>query len=310
MDPIKAAADSLRAARAAGLRIIEPGAPEQRRVQVNGLSISYLDWGNAHLPHLLLVHGFAQQSHSWDFTALALRHRFHILALDLRGHGDSAHAPDGDYSLDSYLGDMESFVDALELRGVVLCGLSLGGHISYMYAARRPECVRALALVEAAPETCNQGNESISRFTAGATEFSSFDDMVQRVMAYSPHRTEEQVRGALVYSVKLLPGGSWTWKYDPRIRDARLSGYPRQALWDAIAAISCPTLFVTGAESDMITGGTVDRMVSAVRGSTSVVVPRAGHRVPGDNPAGFLAVFSRFADSLPVRVDGGIPHED
>ncbi len=310
MDLIKSAADSLRAARAAGLRIIEPGVPEQRRVPVNGLSISYLDWGNAHLPHLLLVHGFAQQAHSWDFTALALRHRFHVMAVDLRGHGDSEHAPNGSYSLDSYLRDIEGFVDALELHSIVLCGLSLGGHISYMYAARRPECVRALALVEAAPETRTEGNESISRFTAGATEFSSFDDLVQRVMAYSPHRTEEQVRGALVHSVRPLPDGRWTWKYDPRIRDARLSGYPRQALWDAITGISCPTLFVTGAESDMISSGTVDRMVSAVRGSTSAVVPRAGHRVPGDNPAGFLAVFSHFADSLPVRADGGTRHED
>ena len=117
------------AARRTGVTVVPGGEPQDREVEANGLRLHYLDWGGEALPLLLCIHGYAQNAHSWDFTALALRDRYRVLALDLRGHGDSQWAPDGDYTQPGYLADLEAFIDAVAPGPLVVVGLSLGGSV-------------------------------------------------------------------------------------------------------------------------------------------------------------------------------------
>ena len=117
----------LEAARRSGLDIPEAAEPTDKTVELNGLKFHYLDWGNPHLPDLLFLHGTAQQGHSWDFSALALHNRFHCMALDQRGHGDSEWDPDGNYGAPTYVPDVEAFVDTVGPEDFVMVGHSMGG---------------------------------------------------------------------------------------------------------------------------------------------------------------------------------------
>jgi pimeloyl-ACP methyl ester carboxylesterase len=269
--------------------------PEDRAVAVNGLRLHYLDWGNSRLPALIFLHGFAQQAHSWDFAALALRHRFHCVSVDLRGHGDSDWSPQAEYGLDYYVADVEALVRALACARPVVCGLSMGGRIAYTHASRNPEGVRALVVAEAAPESRPSGRRAVLDFTAGPAEFDTFEDAVARTLAYNSRRTPEQVRGSLRHSVRQRPDGKWTWKWDPALRHARSpSVHDTEAQWAALSRVRCPTLFVLGAKSEMVGPETLRRMVASVPGSTAETVENAGHLVAGDNPAGFDAAVQRF----------------
>ncbi len=183
------------AARRTGVTIVPGGEPQDREVEANGLRLHYLDWGGDGLPLLLCIHGYAQNAHSWDFTALALRDRYRVLAVDLRGHGDSQWAPDGDYSTEAYLGDVEAFVEAVAPGPLVVVGLSLGGTLAYSYAATHPDRVRTLVVVDTGPETSGRGRGRIGRFVGQQDVLDSFEAFVARTRRYNSRRPEWQVQG-------------------------------------------------------------------------------------------------------------------
>lgn len=296
--------DTLRSASDLGLAFRAPVQPESRTVKVNGLHLRYLDWGNGHLPDLLFIHGFAQQAHSWDFAALAVQDLFHVVSLDMRGHGESEHAPGGAYSFDDLYADLDAFISATGLERPTLCGLSLGGTLSYMYASRNPSGVRALVIAEAAPETRREGRESIQSFVSGPNEFESLDELVAKVRELTPWRSPEQVRRSLVHSVGQTGSGNWVWKYDPAIRTLRDSHLSSEVRWEALKKITAPTLLVWGEESDVIDERTVAQMGELISGSLVVSIPRAGHRVSGDNPRDFNAALRRFLEQYALPMEG------
>ena len=147
-----------------GVTFASEAAPRDRFVDAHGLRFHYLEWGEAESPPIVLLHGFAQTCHSWDFVALSLCDRFRVVALDQRGHGDSDWAPDGDYTPEAYQSDLHAIVQELGLREIVLIGLSMGGRNAFTYASSHPERVRALVIVDAAPESRPAGTENIRRF--------------------------------------------------------------------------------------------------------------------------------------------------
>ena len=111
------------AARAMGVSFTDETIPQEKFVKTNGIDFHYLEWGNKDNPPLLLLHGFAQTCHSWDFVALSLSDKFRVVALDQRGHGDTSWDIDGDYSPYKYQEDLRSVIDRLELDNLILIGL-------------------------------------------------------------------------------------------------------------------------------------------------------------------------------------------
>jgi pimeloyl-ACP methyl ester carboxylesterase len=286
-----------------GITIADRREPVDRTVQA-GVKLHYLDWGSEDKPWMLCIHGSAQNAHMWDFTALAFCDRYHIVAIDQRGHGDSEWAPDADYGRDAYVDDITQAVDRLGMSSVVLMGLSLGGSNSVAYAAANPDRVSAMVVVDVGPETAGRGEQSVNSFVTQPDVLDSFDEFVQRVMEYSPHRPEWQVRSSLGHSLRELPDGRLTWKYDPVLRDParradRLTTTPdsasRWALWERVA---CPTLIVRGEHSNMLSREVAERMVGWNPNSRLIEVPKAGHRVPGDNPVAFEGAVRAFLDGL------------
>ena len=290
------------AARAMGVSFEEEAAPTDRFVTANSMRFHYLDWGEPSNPPMLLLHGFAQTCHAWDFVALSLSDRFRVIALDQRGHGDSDWAPDGGYSPETQQVDIHAIVEALDLNEFVLMGLSMGGVNSFTYTANHPERVRALVIVDAAPKNQTDGTANIRTFVQQEDELDSIDDFVQRVRKYNPRRAAEQIRGSIRHNLKQLPSGKWTWKYDKLLRspDRRVGRDPEtvRRLWGYVESLKCPTLVVRGGASDVIAQDTAEGLRSRIPNGRLATVENAGHLVMGDNPAGFERAVTEFFDGL------------
>ena len=276
--------------------------PQDKFVNANGMRFHYLEWGDPSGPPLMLLHGFAQTCHSWDFVALSLCDRYRVIVLDQRGHGDSDWAPDGDYTPETQQKDIAAIVGELGLGQFKLMGLSMGGRNSFTYTANNPEQVKALVIVDAGPENQRAGTTNIRSFVTQEDELDSVEDFVNRVLKFNPRRSAEQVRGSLLHNLKQLPSGKWTWKYDKILRspDRRMGGDPEMTkrLWGYIESLQCPTMVVRGENSDVIALGTANEMHERIPNVRLVTVEKAGHLVMGDNPSGFLAAVNGFFSDL------------
>ena len=183
--PIDWGFDLFEAATRAGVTFAEEATPTDRFVDANGLRFHYLEWGAPEATPIVMLHGFAQTAHTWDFLALYLSGRYRVIALDQRGHGDSDWAPDGSYTLDDHQADLKAIVTALELSDTVFIGLSMGGRNAYVYAADNPGDVKALVIVDSAPVHERAGADTVRRFVSGSDEMDSVEEFVERVRRYS-----------------------------------------------------------------------------------------------------------------------------
>ena len=283
------------AAREKGVPFTLENEPTDHEVTLHGMKFHYLEWGDASKPLIVMLHGGSQQAHSWDLVSLPLSENYHILALDQRGHGDSAWASDGDYSTEGHQTDIDAFVSDLGLNGFHLIGHSMGGRNSYVWASRNSEKLSSLTIVDTGPEAQHRGRNRIQNFRELPDELDSFEDFASRVQEYTG-RTREQTLGALKYSIREREDGKWTWKYDKLLRTpGHQTPQPStEQLWEAVAKINCPTLVVRGGDSDIFANETMEKMSEVIPNCSTVTVPNAGHLVAGDNPTDFLAAVSNF----------------
>jgi len=291
------------AAREVGVSFEKEWKPESKSIEVNGMKFHYLEWGDPTNPVMVLLHGFAQQSHSWDFVALSFADRYRIIALDQRGHGDSDWASDGDYTPETQQKDIEAIVTKLGLGEFVLMGLSMGGRNSFTYASSNPDQVKALIIVDAGPENVRAGTQNIRNFVEQEDELDSIDAFVDRVIKYNPRRDPIQIRGSIVNNLKQLPNGKWTWKYDKILRSQGRMGRPQDPemtsrLWGYLENLQCPTMVVRGDKSDIIATETADQMIGRIPGGQLAIIENAGHLVMGDNPSGFEKAVTAFIESI------------
>jgi esterase len=264
---------------------------------VHGSRFHYTEWGEPSAPPVLLLHGVTGHARTWDEEARALADRYRVLALDQRGHGDSDPAPEGDYSTDALVGDVAAFVRTLALAPLRLVGLSLGGRVAIAFAARHPEAVERLVVVDIGPELAPAGAGRVGMAMAGSPErFASLEAALAHARAGNPRYQEAALRHRVAHAVRPLPDGGYTWKYDRAIREAVRTGRWRDGvdLWPLWKTLACPTLLVRGAESDILSADIAGRMLESQPRARLVEVAGAGHTVPGDRPAEFLAALREF----------------
>ena len=268
-----------------------------RTITLRGQRFHYVEWGPAAAPPVVFLHGITGHARTWDDEARLLAGRYRVLVLDQRGHGDTDPAPDGDYSDDALIGDLTAFADALGLRRCTLVALSLGGRVAINFAGTHPARVERLVIVDIGPEIPPVGRARVGALMAGAPErFESVEDVITHMRANAPLYTEAMLRHRAQHAVRPLPGGGFTWKYDRALREAIRQGRMRVPadLWAQWRAITCPTLLVRGALSDILSDETAKRMVDELPAARLVVVPGAGHTVPGDQPAAFQSLLREF----------------
>ena len=196
--------------------------PQDKTVTVNGLNLHYLDWGNSGATHLVLLHGLRGHAHSWDDVSQAVCEKFHVIALDQRGRGDTDWAKDGDYSGEAYVSDFSGFVDALGLQTFILAGHSMGGRNSMSYTGRNPQRVQKLVIVDIGPAIDPNGSTRITdEIKAVPEEFDSFEAVVEYMSKQNRFVSDSVLRRRLQYATKELPNGKLGWKYDLEIREQR-----------------------------------------------------------------------------------------
>jgi len=274
------------------------GPPEVRRVDVEvapGRNVSSLVWGTEP-PELVLVHGGAQNAHTWDTVALALG--LPLLAVDLPGHGHSDGGPEGVVSVGSNGRDLATVVRQLApgARGVV--GMSLGGMSSIALTDHAPELVRKLALVDVTPGVNPEKAAPITNFINGPPSFESFDDLLARTIEHNPGRSESSLRRGILHNDVQRDDGSWVWRW------ARFRGDPDSAAthpdftnwWEAVSRISVPVLLVRGLAWSVVDDADVDELLRRQPGAQVIGVEGAGHSIQGDRPLELAAILSEFFD--------------
>jgi pimeloyl-ACP methyl ester carboxylesterase len=246
---------------------------------------------------MVLLHGLRGHAHAWDDVSTAFCADYHILALDQRGRGASAWAPDGDYSTRVYVDDLAAFGDALGLSSFTLVGHSMGGRNSMAFTARYTEKVEKLVIVDIGPTVDPRGAERIKQEIRHVPEaFDDFEAVVAYMNQQNRYASDAVLRRRLRYATKTLPDGKMGWRYDLAIREQSRNGTaaPAEDLWPQLPQITCPTLIVRGAQTDLLSPDVARQMLATLPQAQLVEVPRAAHMVFEDNPAGFIEAVRPF----------------
>jgi pimeloyl-ACP methyl ester carboxylesterase len=274
------------------------------------LRLHYVDWGNEGAPPMLMVHGGRDHCRNWDWVAARLRHRYHIIAPDLRGHGDSAWAIGGSYDMPNYVYDIAQLIHQKQMAPVTIIAHSLGAGVATNYAGAFSRNVAKLVAIEGlgpppelAEELAKQTVEQRLRLwvktrreNAGriARRYATIDDAVTRMQEENPHLNHEQARHLTIHGAHQNEDGTFSWKFDNYARwgggVGGLSSDEQHHLWSCITS---PVLLVRGEESwasDPVVDGRIQHFQNARR----VNFAGAGHWVHHDRLDEFMRVVDEF----------------
>ncbi len=273
------------------------------------LRLHYVDWGNAGRPPLLLIHGGRDHCRNWDWTAAALRDEWHVIAPDLRGHGDSQWSQDGSYTMAGYIYDLAHLIHQQQLAPVTIVAHSLGGNVALRYAGIYPETVAKLVAIEGLGPPSRALAERFSTPIAGRVDewireqrglagrmprrYASIEDAFRRMQEENPHLSAEQARHLTVHGVSQNEDGTYSWKFDNYVRVWFPYDMSHGDITDLWSRISCPTLLLYGKESkfgDPAEDGR-DRLF---RQAEVVGIERAGHWLHHDRLDEFLRIVREF----------------
>ena len=269
-----------------------------RFVRVGDLNLHYLEWGQAGTPPVIMVHGLSGNAHAFDNLAPNFLPMYHVIAVDVRGRGDSDWAGDADYSNDAYVADLEGLRQALGFERISLVGTSLGGRISMTYAGAYPDRVERTVLNDIGPQIDPRGGNRIAVSTREAvTSFASMDEVLAWHAQQRPGfdlLSDPEQRVTAGHAVKPQPGGGYTWKMDPAVRTDPRRPDPETS-WTLAKLIPGPVLLVRGGDSDLLSPETAHRMVREMQDCRMVEVPGVGHAPTLSEPEALNAVKKLFA---------------
>ena len=274
-----------------------PGPPDVQRVEVEvspGRRVSSLLWGaGTGPPELVLVHGGAQNAHTWDTVALALGRP--LLAVDLPGHGHSDGGPDGPVSAASNGHDLATVAAALAPEARAVVGMSLGGVSSIALAALAPELVRSLVLVDITPGVTADKAAPVTNFVNGPASFPSFDEILARTIEHNPGRSESSLRRGILHNAVQREDGSWVWRYARfRPEPAAVAHPDFTDWWAAVSALRVPIMLVRGLAWSVVDDADVAELLRRQPSTRVEGVEGAGHSIQGDRPLELAALVQDF----------------
>ena len=273
------------------------------------LKLHYADWGNEDAPPLLLVHGGRDHCRSWDWVAGELRHDWHIIAPDLRGHGDSAWSPEGNYSMQAYIYDLAQLVHQLKLAPLTIVAHSLGGNIALRYTGLYPENVRKLVAIEGlgpSPKVLKERAETpwqdhFRKMIAGKRalagrqprRYSSLDEAYARMKEENSFLSEEQARHLTINGIARNEDGTYSWKFDNYLRVWQPVDLTPDQIHELWASITCPTLLLYG-EKSWASNPAEDGRLRHFQNAGVKLFPDAGHWLHHDQFGLFVKTLRDF----------------
>ncbi len=281
--------EAARPARVVGVTTFACGRP--RRLQTDGLDLRLHEWGAEGEPGVLLLHSLAAHGHWWDGVASHLRYRYHVIALDLRGHGGSEWVPSGPggdgYGFDDYVGDVATVIDLLGWQRPVVMGHSLGGYLAAQLAAAHPERVGAVVVAD----IMTGFSEELAARAARQAErpgpqFASASDAGARFRLAPPETAASAEALHHLGEAGVVERGAGVWEH---AFDRRVFLHPPPDPWAFLPRVACPLLVMRGESSAVMTREAAERVAGAVSNGTLVELPGAYHHLILDDPAGFAA---------------------
>jgi esterase len=265
--------------------------PLDRFITVDSLRIHYLDWGNESKPPLIMLHGIGRDAHSFDHIVPRFSRDYHVIAMDLRGHGDSAWHPEGAYLVEDLVKDLKGLVEQRSLRDLVLLGNSTGGRVVQMYAGLHPERVRALIVEDVGPERPQDIAAGFARrVEQEANGWSSEAELITFLKAQSPTVADDIIRAHARSATKVRDDGRLVWKRDPNL----VKGFVPTELWLAVRQIRSPTLYILGGKSTIVSAATQEQLKATIPGCEIVVMPGLGHYPHLEAPAAYVDIIVEF----------------
>jgi pimeloyl-ACP methyl ester carboxylesterase len=254
---------------------------------LQGIHLRVLHWGDSTAKKLILLHGGGANAGWWSHLAPALASRFHVIALDFRGHGESDY-PD-DLEVGAFNADLEALIAHLGNPTVSLVGHSMGGHVALDHASRDPS-IRSLALLDIMRGAGRRSRRSARLALALRRSYPTREEAIRR-FRFVPEalHTDEALRASIAAaSLRTEPDGRFSYAFDPRWFS--VPARPRPDL----ANVQCPTLLIRGCESALLTHEGAAEIAAELRDVELCEVPAAGHQVQIDQPQRVLAALMRF----------------
>ena len=268
------------------------------------LRLHYLDWGNDGAPDLLLVHGVHDHCHSWDWLAQSLRERFHIVAPDLRGHGDSEWTLGSPYTYLEYVQDIAQLVRQRRLAPLAVVSHSLGGTIASIFAGAFPELVERLVIIEGVglyPQDADAPAARLRRWIDAnyalsarvPRRYETLEDAYQRMQDTNPHLSPAQARHLTIHGSNQNEDGTYAWKFDNYTRTPRPYDIPNEDLAALWQCIECPVLILNSRQGYPHRIGQNDTL-RHFRNAALHEIDDAGHWTHHDQLDGCLALIDEF----------------
>lgn len=286
-----------------------PGGPTSRTFFSQRLRLHYVDWGNPDAPPLVLLHGGRDHCRNWDWVAEALRDKWHIIAPDLRGHGDSAWSQAGNYTMAAFIYDLAQLIHQQQLAQVTIVAHSLGGNIALRYSGIYPESVRKLVAIEGLGPSPRQlaleAGQSIAQRMRGWIEeqrglsgrlprrYPSIETALARMQEENRHLSPAQARHLTQHGVNQNEDGTYSWKFDNYVRIPQPYDMTNAEIHELWSRIRCPTLLVYGRES-WASNPETDNRIRHFSTARVVTIEGAGHWVHHDKLDRLLAELRAF----------------
>jgi pimeloyl-ACP methyl ester carboxylesterase len=266
--------------------------PIDRFITANGLRIHYLEWGSSDAPPFILLHGIGRVAHTFDHIAPHFASRYHVIAVDMRGHGDSDWDPKAAYLVEDYVKDIESLAQQLRLRNIVIWGNSTGGRVAQVFAGLHPELVSAVIAEDVGPERPTQVAEGVTRQLRQEDErgWASEEELFNQLRTSNARTNEDVLRAYARYGSKQRSDGRTIWKRDPAIGN----GFVPTELWRFVREIKAPIIYVLGGRSTIVPAATQEELRKVLPQVEIASIPGAGHYPSEENPREFLAIIDKF----------------
>ena len=273
------------------------------------LRLHYVDWGNPDAPPLILQHGGRDHCRSWDWVAEELAKDWHVIAPDLRGHGDSAWAPDGNYEMNAFVYDFAQLVHTLGHDQVTIVAHSLGGNVATRFTGLYPEKVRKFVNIEGlgpSPKTraereaagyANRFRGWIEKRRAAAgripRRYPTIEAAYARMKDENAFLTDEQARHLTIHGASRNEDGTWSWKFDPYLNVWPFEDTPQELTEELWRAITCPILLLYG-ENSWASNPELDGRMKNFSDARVIEFKNAGHWLHHDQFDRFMAEIKAF----------------
>lgn len=275
------------------------GEPIVRRQSVStddDRELSALVWGSE-APELVLIHGGAQNAHTWDTVALALDSP--LVALDMPGHGHSGPPAAGSANVHRNAEDLAVAIRALAPGSRAVVGMSLGGLTTLALASVAPDLVSHMVLVDITPGVNHAKAKQIADFVNGPESFADFDELLARTIEFNPTRSESSLRRGILHNAEQRDDGSWVWRHARhRVFEPGNTTRDYGPLWDSLEAHAGPLMLVRGMREQSVVDDADEAELRRRRPDARVEhVVDAGHSVQGDTPIELAALIDDFVSA-------------